>query len=93
MLNPYGDYNIFSFYHHKNQNTAIEVFKYIKMLNNNCLIIYGENDDTVIYEAQEAIDILKKMNPKLECTLIKNAGHSFTNSEASLGKIINKWIA
>jgi pimeloyl-ACP methyl ester carboxylesterase len=93
ILDPDGPYNCFPFYEaFQKRLSTKKLFQEFASLDMPTLVIYGEQDEYVLFPIADVIALLKSHNSRAEYDVIANANHSFDGHEKILTERILAWI-
>lgn len=94
IANPDGDYNCFPFLEAlgKAKLSKKPLFRYFKEIKKPSLLVYGQQDEFAWGDVPKVVDILKKIQPKFDYEIIKDADHGFTGKNKELAEIVTSWI-
>lgn len=94
IANPDGDYNTFPFYEvlRKIKLSKKPLFRHFKSIKKSSLVIYGDKDEYAWGNVPKVVDILKNHQPEFDYRIIKGADHGFKGHEATLARVVAKWI-
>ena len=69
------------------------LFRHFKSINKPTLVIYGGEDEYAWGDVPKIVNILKERKPEFDYRIIKGAGHSFSQKQKRLSKIMSNWLS
>ena len=91
MINPNGDYNVFSF----RERFKSKAFGFLLGMRKPALFVYGDHDEFLGGDAVLAVAALAEAigrKPDAEFTILEDADHGFSGHERELADLIIVWL-